>query len=107
MLPEVGADMDRLSRSMLLKRLGEHHVEIHTSTRVIRLTPAAAIAESDGQETRFPIETVVMAVGVAANRELADGLEGSGLEYHVVGDAVEPRQALEAIWEAFEVAASL
>jgi 2,4-dienoyl-CoA reductase-like NADH-dependent reductase (Old Yellow Enzyme family)/thioredoxin reductase len=107
MLREVGADMDALARSMLLKRLGEHGVEIHTTTRVTRLTPVAAIVQRDGQETRIPIETVVMAVGVRANRELADALEGSGLEYHVVGDAVEPRQVPEAMREAFEVATRL
>jgi len=107
MLPEVGADMDRLSRSMLLKRLEARRVEIRTGTRLIRLTPPLAITEASGQESRIPIETVVMAVGVRANRALADDLAGSGLEFHVVGDAVEPRQALEAIWEAFEVAASL
>jgi 2,4-dienoyl-CoA reductase-like NADH-dependent reductase (Old Yellow Enzyme family)/thioredoxin reductase len=107
MLPEVGADMDGLARSMLLKRLGGHGVEIHTTTQVTHLTPAAAIVRRDGQESRFPIETVVMAVGVRANRELADALEGSGLEYHVVGDAVEPRQVPEAIREGFEVAARL
>ena len=107
MLPEVGADMDRLSRSVLLKRLGEKGVEMHTGTTVTRLTASAVVAEVDGQETRFPVETVVMAVGMAANRELAEGLEGSGIDYHVVGDAVEPRQALDAIWEAFEVGTRL
>ena len=103
----ITADMDKLARSMLLKRLGERRVEIHTNTRVTRLTPEAAIAEADGQETRIPIETVVMAVGVRPNRELADGLEGSGVEYHVVGDALEPRKVLEAVWEAFQIAAKL
>jgi hypothetical protein len=34
-------------------------------------------------------------------------LEESCLEYHVVGDAVEPRQVVEAIRAAFEVAARL
>jgi 2,4-dienoyl-CoA reductase-like NADH-dependent reductase (Old Yellow Enzyme family)/thioredoxin reductase len=106
-LPEVGADMDPLARSMLLKRLGERRVEIHRNTRVTRLTAGAAIAEQDGRETRFPIETVVLAVGVLANRELADGLQGSGLDYYVIGDALEPRQVPESIWEAFEVAARL
>jgi 2,4-dienoyl-CoA reductase-like NADH-dependent reductase (Old Yellow Enzyme family)/thioredoxin reductase len=107
MLPEVGADMDKLARTMLLKRLGGYPVEMHTDTRVTGLTAEAAIAEQDGQEIRFPVETVVLAVGVQPNRELADGLQGSGLDYHVVGDAVEPRRVLEAIWEAFETAAKL
>jgi S-adenosylhomocysteine hydrolase len=31
----------------------------------------------------------------------------AGLEVHVVGDCVEPREALEAVWEGFEVGRSL
>ena len=107
MRSEVGADMDGLARSMLVGRLRQRQVEIYTDTRVTRLTEDTAIAERDGQAIQFPIETVVLAVGVRPNRELADGLEGSGLELHVVGDAVEPRRVLEAIEEAFEVAATL
>jgi NADPH-dependent 2,4-dienoyl-CoA reductase/sulfur reductase-like enzyme len=107
MRSEVGADMDSLARSMLVGRLQERQVDIHTDTRVTHLTRDAVMAERDGAEIQFPIETVVLAVGVRSNRELAVGLEGSGLEYHVVGDAVEPRRVLEAVQEAFEVAVNL
>jgi 2,4-dienoyl-CoA reductase-like NADH-dependent reductase (Old Yellow Enzyme family)/thioredoxin reductase len=111
MLPQVGSDMDILARTMLLKRLEEQGVEVHTSVRVRRFTAEVAVAEkisqTDSQEFSCPLETVVVAVGVSANRELADGLEGSGLEYHVIGDAVEPRRVLEAVSEAFEVAMNL
>ncbi|KPK81227.1 MAG: hypothetical protein AMS25_07420 [Gemmatimonas sp. SM23_52] len=107
MLPEVGADMDSLARSVLLKRLREQGVVIRTNTKVIRLTREVAIAQEDRREVRFPIETVVLAVGVRPNRELADGLEGSGLQTHVIGDALEPRKALEAIREGFQVATRL
>lgn len=107
MLPEVGAHMDSLARSMLLKRLRDRGVDIHTNTKVIRLEPDAAVAQADRRETHFPIETVVLAVGVLPNRELADRLEGSGLQTHVIGDALEPRKALEAIREGFQVATRL
>lgn len=107
MLPEVGADMDILARSMLLERLRARGVEIHTDTRVKRLTPSEAIAERDGREVHLPIETVVLAIGVRPNRKLADALAGSALRFHTIGDALETRGALEAIWEGFEVAARL
>jgi 2,4-dienoyl-CoA reductase-like NADH-dependent reductase (Old Yellow Enzyme family)/thioredoxin reductase len=106
-LPEVGVGMDPLARSLLLKRLAERRVEIHPDTRVTRVTADAAAAEHDGEETHFPIETVVLAVGLRANRELADGLAGSGLDCHVIGDALEPGQVPEAVWEGFEVATRL
>jgi hypothetical protein len=33
-----------------------------------------------------------------------DDFENSGLAIHVMGDAVKPRNVLEAIWEGFEMA---
>lgn len=103
MLHEVGGDMDPLARAMLSARLREHHVSIHTGTKILRLTKTTALAEKEGQEITFPIETIVIAVGVRSNRTLANALAGSDLEIYVIGDAVEPRKALEAIQEGFDV----
>ena len=103
MLPEVGGDMDLLARAMLLRRLQKQNVTIHTSTKVTRLTRNTAFARQNDGEIQFPIETVILAVGVRPNRELVEALEQSELEMYVIGDAVQPRKALEAIWEGFEV----
>jgi len=48
-----------------------------------------------------------MAVGVHSNRDLADAIEHSGLETHVIGDPLPPRKVLEATWEWFEVGAKI
>ena len=103
MLPEVGTDMDALAKAMLLGRLKKQRMAIHTRTKVTRLTKNEALAQQDDKIIRLPIETVIMAVGVRSNRDLAGALEHSGLEIYVVGDAFQPRKALEAIWEGFEV----
>lgn len=103
MLPEVGVDLDALAKSMLLGRLKNQGVAIHTCTRLTGLTRNEALAQQDDNTICFPIETVIMAVGVHPNRELAGVLEFSGLEIHVIGDAFQARKALEAIWEGFEV----
>jgi 2,4-dienoyl-CoA reductase-like NADH-dependent reductase (Old Yellow Enzyme family)/thioredoxin reductase len=103
MLPDVGADMDILARAMLLGRLKKHGVAVHTRTKITGLTKNEALAQQDDSTIRFPIETVIMAVGVRPNRDLAGVLQYSGLEIHVIGDAFQPRKALEAIWEGFEV----
>ena len=103
----VGETLDPLPRTMLLKRLAKHQVELHTDTEVSALTPAGARVQKNGEELLFPLETVVLAVGARPDRELAEALSESGLELHVVGDAVEPRGIGEAIWEAHQVAVSL
>ncbi len=103
MLDAVGSDMDPLARTVLIERLRRGGVSIETDTEIARLTKSTAIAVKRGLQVTFPIETVILAVGVRANRDLPDALADSDLEYHVVGDAVEPRKALEAIREGFEV----
>jgi 2,4-dienoyl-CoA reductase-like NADH-dependent reductase (Old Yellow Enzyme family)/thioredoxin reductase len=103
MLPDVGADMDPLAKSMLLRRLNRQGVAIHTDTRVTSLTSNHALAQKADTAIRFPIETVIMAVGARPERDLADKLEDSRSELHIIGDAFQPRKALEAIWEGFEV----
>jgi pyruvate/2-oxoglutarate dehydrogenase complex dihydrolipoamide dehydrogenase (E3) component len=107
MLPDVGTDMDALAKAVLLGRLKGQGVAIHTRTKVTELTMNEALAQQDGSTIRLPIETVIMAVGVRPNRSLASALQDSGLEMYTVGDALQPRKALEAIWEGFEVALRL
>ena len=104
---DVGTKLDPLPRTMLLKRLREKGVEIHTRTRVRRIQPGAVELEGEGGAFRVPAEMVVLAVGVKANRELLEGLEGSGLEIHTVGDARDPRGAGEAILEGLEAGAAV
>jgi 2,4-dienoyl-CoA reductase-like NADH-dependent reductase (Old Yellow Enzyme family)/thioredoxin reductase len=103
MIDQVGGDMDPLAKAMLTKRLIWHGVEINTGTKVLRMTGKKAFVQQNDQEFSIPIETVVIAVGVRPDRTLSDALAESDLEVHIIGDAVEPRQALEAIREGFEV----
>ena len=104
---EVGTKLDPLPRAMLLKRLQAKGVDIHTETRIRTIDPASVEVERLGEVFRIPTDMVVVAVGVQANRELAERLEGSGLEIHLVGDAKEPRGAGEAILEGLEVGSSV
>ncbi len=104
---EVGAKLDPLPRTMLLKRLREQAVEIHTNTTVTNFSDGHFLAMTGDGEIRFPAEMAVLAVGLRPNRELADSLSGTGVEFHIIGDSLEPRGAGEAIWEGFEVATKL
>jgi pyruvate/2-oxoglutarate dehydrogenase complex dihydrolipoamide dehydrogenase (E3) component len=107
MLDEVGKDMDPLAKTMITRRLQQRQVAIHTNTEVVRLTETAVMAQREGKVLTLPCATVVMAVGVRPNRALADALSGTGQEIHVIGDAVEPRKANDAIREGFELGCRL
>ena len=49
-------------------------------------------------------DTLVLAVGMKTQRELLDNLEGKVPSAHAIGDCVEPRNILNAIWEACRIA---
>jgi 2,4-dienoyl-CoA reductase-like NADH-dependent reductase (Old Yellow Enzyme family)/thioredoxin reductase len=116
--PEVGGKLDPLAQATLLRRLETLGVDVRTGVEVIGFETNEAgqttvVArpypqQDDDQEMRFPAETVVIALGLRANHSLAEGLRAeAGLEVHVAGDCVEPREALEAVWEGFEVGRNL
>jgi 2,4-dienoyl-CoA reductase-like NADH-dependent reductase (Old Yellow Enzyme family)/thioredoxin reductase len=107
MLGEVGKSMDPLAKAMIIRRLDQRGVVVHTGAKVVRLTADTATAEREGQEFAIACETVVLAVGVRANRALAEALSESAQEFHVIGDAVEPRMASDAIREGFAIGCQL
>jgi 2,4-dienoyl-CoA reductase-like NADH-dependent reductase (Old Yellow Enzyme family)/thioredoxin reductase len=106
-LGTVGEKLDLLPRAMLLKRLKEQGVELHTGTVVTRMSKGEVTLSAGGEEIQVAVDLVVLAVGVKPNRELADSLTGSGLEIYTIGDAREPRGAGEAILEGLEVGAKV
>ncbi len=109
MLAEVARDMEPVTRRLLLERLRTLPVEIHTGTTVESVDPAGVTVRTASGETRVlpPVESVVLAAGTRPENALAGELERRGYEVHVVGDAVEPRQLLQAVHTAWETAAAL
>jgi len=53
------------------------------------------------------VDTLVLAQGQVQEATLAGTLEGSGIEVHVIGDALAPRTAEEAVLEGLKIGARL
>lgn len=101
-LPDIALDEETNSRYMLLLDLEDHHVEVHTGTRVVAIENDTVRAERGGTElTVGPADTIVVALGSKPERTLAEKLETTGIPVVTVGDAVGVRKALEAIEEGF------
>ncbi len=101
----VGGDMTADRRYWVLEDLADHDVGIITEAEISRVSDAGVHITHDGhEETIGPIDSVVLALGYEPTRTLADELQGKVPELYTIGDAVEPRSAVEAIREAAEVA---
>ncbi len=89
----------------LNQRLKEKGVRILTSTKALRFEKGAVWVE-DPQGTRklTQFDSIVIALGSQPNDAMAKALKGEVAEVYVVGDASKPREVMEAVLEAEEVA---
>ncbi|HEY8477344.1 MAG TPA: NADH:flavin oxidoreductase, partial [Chloroflexota bacterium] len=62
----------------------------------------------DGRgETLGPFDTIVLAAGYRPRNELYHQLRGQVAEVYLVGDALQPRSAVEAVLEAARTALAI
>jgi pyruvate/2-oxoglutarate dehydrogenase complex dihydrolipoamide dehydrogenase (E3) component len=104
MVKEIALDEERVSRKLLLRRLGEKGVRVRVLTKARAIIPQGV--EVEGGEI-LPADTVVLATGGQPNKSLEEGLKSSKLEFFSIGDCKTPRQAIDAIHEGFKTALNI
>jgi 2,4-dienoyl-CoA reductase-like NADH-dependent reductase (Old Yellow Enzyme family)/thioredoxin reductase len=107
-LDRMAGDMLFMNRHRLMHELRTKGVNMLPNTtcreigeRTVRVTTA------EGAEDTIQADTVVIAVGYRAARELHATLEGRVPEIHCIGDASQPRRMLEAIDEGYRTGLAL
>ncbi|MFI5001086.1 MAG: FAD-dependent oxidoreductase [Reyranellales bacterium] len=100
----AGSAIDPMTWRLLYQRLLDQGVGFLTESEVVRLTEEGIVIRHliSERETMLPdIATVVAACGGNANDRLYHQLRHAapGLEMHLIGDAVAPRQIEQAIFE--------
>jgi pyruvate/2-oxoglutarate dehydrogenase complex dihydrolipoamide dehydrogenase (E3) component len=105
MLEEIASDLVVHLKHYLTLRLKEKGITILTSTKVKELGKGYAVVEdTSGVRKIDGFDVIVLAVGSTPNDRIAKGLEGKVPELYVIGDASQPREALEAVYEGEEIA---
>jgi 2,4-dienoyl-CoA reductase-like NADH-dependent reductase (Old Yellow Enzyme family)/thioredoxin reductase len=103
-LDNVALDEFSSFRSVLIQRLLTKGVRIITSAKATDiLTDGVKYRTADKEETIRGMDTIVLALGTKSNDGLSVELNGSSCRTFVIGDAREPRRAVEAIKEGAEI----
>jgi 2,4-dienoyl-CoA reductase-like NADH-dependent reductase (Old Yellow Enzyme family)/thioredoxin reductase len=103
-LPEAGVGLLASFARDLLSRLNEFGARIITSAKVKEIIDDGVVVTRDGEEeTIHGMDSVVLAMGVESVDELSEQLESRAAEVYVIGDAKQPRNALEAVGEGAQV----
>jgi len=101
----VMRDMHWVNRMHLLKLLDDTNVRILTGANPLEITDeGVTITDKDSKRSTLKADTVVLAKGFKPNRKLEEVLKDKVPEIYVIGDCVEPRKVMDAIWEGFRFA---
>lgn len=102
MMKKIGADIGVSTRWIMLGGLRRLHVNSLTETKVIAIhKDGVLVQDSEGLEELIPADTVVMAIGSRSNNTLYNSLLGKVPKLLLLGDAVKPRKAMDAIRDGF------
>lgn len=99
----VGIDIGGSTRWSVVQDLHRFRVRVLTGTQAKGLTGTGVVTEHNGDIDELAADTVVLATGSQPVSNLYDQLQGRVGEVYLIGDAVKPRKALEAILEGFRI----
>lgn len=104
-LDDVMRDVFEANRMHLIKLLADHDVKILTQNRVLEIRDEGIIITNkrDG-ESALGADSIVLATGLKSDRKLFEALKDKMPEVYAIGDCVEPRKLINAIWEGFRTA---
>jgi len=103
MLPRIGNDIGRTTRWVVMRRLRQAGIRLETNATAVEITEKGVMVSGDGESEVVAADTVVLAVGLTPNRELARSLEGKGKSLRLVGDCDQPHKIAEAIESGLRV----
>ena len=107
-LPELmtgGATAPMQVKMMTKDLLQKHQIEVKTDARLKEITADGILVLHKNASTETIVtDTVVLAIGMRPNNELADLLEQDGQRVYRIGDCREPRNIMNAVWDAYEIA---
>ena len=99
----VARDIVKDNRTYLLKLLAD--VKILVNTNVIEIKDKEVIAvDKYSQRVALEADTVGLAIGFKAERGLVENIGNRVKETYAIGDCVEPRLVINAIWDGFRTA---
>jgi 2,4-dienoyl-CoA reductase (NADPH2) len=104
MLDKTAKDVGISNRWIVRNNLEKGGVRTFTSTKVEKISEKEVFAIKNGERLTLPADSVVLAVGSKPNKSLAEAIREKVSEIYEIGDCVEPRKALQAIHEGWDVA---
>jgi len=101
MMDKMGQDIGKTTRWVMIQDLKIAGIKTKTKTKVKEITEKGVVIENGDGIKELDADTVVLALGSKPVNALKQLLENKGLEYIVIGDALKPAKAFDAVHQGF------
>ncbi len=106
-LGENGIRLEEFTFKTLADRIVDLGIPMFLNSTVLEITDRAVVIPMKNRFFRIPADTVILSVGMRSENRLAAELDGSGIELHLVGDCMKPRDASAVSYQAARLAAAI
>jgi 2-enoate reductase len=107
-LPKIGAQIESMTRKLILKQLRAHGVRMLTEYGLKKITETGVLLlDKTGKEVFLECDSVIIAIGSKPNTDLFEQTKTLGKETYYIGDCLESRSAKEAIFEGTSIGISI
>lgn len=106
MLNEVAKDLGQLRKICVMESLYHEGIKTITEAKCVEIKEKSIVIDRNGEVEEVPCDSVIVAIGARSRNfeSISDYCKENNIPYHVIGDAVRARRALNCIEEASEVA---
>lgn len=105
---QIGIDIENAVNIFLQERLTKYNVKIETESEVIEFLKDGVIVKNNNKNIHITgFDNIVLAIGVKSYQIFSETLKNHLTELYIIGDAVLPRKAIDAIHEGACIATQL
>lgn len=105
MLDHLADGLFEANAQQLVKMVLDSGIEVFTESEVKEITDQGVIiVDKEGRESSIKADTIVTACGFQPNNGLYESLVNQLPEVYAIGDCVQPRQVMSAVWEGYRLA---
>lgn len=103
----LGADIGMSTRWTILQEMKRYGIKSVTGVTALRINNQGVLIKRGDQEELLTADTVVLAAGSRPDSELCEQIKEKVKEVYLIGDAVMPRKALDAVHQGYLAGAML
>ena len=90
-----------MHKNAMVVEMRTNNIYISVNTKAKAVTEKGLLCETDGKEVLFEADTILIAAGMKANKEVAHSFDNTAKIVYHIGDCIKPGRVADAVSDAY------